>query len=103
MLCEVFKHIYNCTVSRLYQVITLRIGEKWELEGFDVEPLLRTCSTVNNLLRNMKHLYLAADFHQRLDFRCVHNDSRYPALEELEEELILLFDQLFDNSFYGFR
>ena len=51
----------------------------------------------------MKHLYLAADFHQRLDFRCVHNDSRYPALEELEEELVPLFDRLSDNSLYSFR
>jgi len=102
-LCEVSKHIYNYTVPRLYQAITLRVGEEWELKDFDVEPLLRTCSTANNLLRNVKHLHLAADFHQRLDFRRVHNDSRYPALEELEEELVPLFDRLFDNSLYGFR
>lgn len=94
----VSKNIYNCTVPILYQAITLRVAEEWGLEDFDVETLLRTYSTTSGRLRYVKHLHLAAYFHHRLESRCVHHYSRYPDLEDLEEELKPLFDLLDDNS-----
>ena len=64
-LCKVRKNIYNCTLSILYQAIILGVAEEWELKDFDLERL-RTCSTVNDHLRYVKHGHRAADFHYRL-------------------------------------
>ncbi len=102
-LCEVSKDIYNYTVPVLYQAVTLRVGEEGDCYDFDVEPLLRTCSTTNGCLRYVKHLHLTTDFHHKLEPRCGHMNLDYPDLRDLEEPLKPLFDRLDDNSLTSFR
>ena len=85
------------------QAVTPHVEEEWELEDFNVEPLLRTCSTTNSRLRYVKHLYLVADFYRRLESRYIYYYSRYADLEDLEEELKRLFNRLDDNSLRNFR
>ena len=115
-ICEVSTHFYNTFAPLLYERITLRAQHKYILEDLDVEPLLQTCHTSNNLLRHAKHLEFRAAFHANLSNRCVHghtwdsdppdeddsDSEEYTTLDELATSFLPLLNGFRDDSLRSF-